>query len=149
MSKQQTDKSKYPSKYSPNQYVTEAQFIIELICEKKAKFDNVELPIKFWNLPQWSMFFKRNLRRVHKLLKEYNGKAMLNALNLPEFNNSYSVFTDRFIELVVKEQAKLDIKKDLPKSLIKINRKTIDGKLRLPQTSNTIIDLLDREYNEQ
>ena len=51
MGKERTEKSRYSSRYSPSAYVTGPQYILELICERKAKRENIDLPIKFWNLP--------------------------------------------------------------------------------------------------
>ena len=44
--------SKYPSRYSDGKKVTAAQYITELICEKRAVKDKKELPNNFWKLPQ-------------------------------------------------------------------------------------------------
>ena len=52
MAKKRTEKSKYPSRYSPNGWVHSAQYITELICEKKAKTEGKELPIKIWELKE-------------------------------------------------------------------------------------------------
>ena len=49
MAKKRTQKSRYPSRYSPDGWVHAAQYITELICEKKAKADKIgELPLKLW-----------------------------------------------------------------------------------------------------
>jgi len=143
MGKKRTEKSKYQSRYSPDAYVTAAQYIIELVCEKKAKFDKTELPIKFWNLPQWSGFFRRNLRKVHALLKQFDERAIIRALNLPQFNNSYSIFTDRFMGLVEQEQGKLDQKSEIETIQTPINRDTIDSKPRPQVVKDTLLTRLD------
>ena len=142
MPEQQTTKSRYKSRYSPDVYVTAAQYIIELVCEKKAKFDKTELPIKFWNLPAWRTFFVKNLRRVHKLLKEFDEKAIINALKLPCFANSYSIFTDRFVDLVKQEQGKLD-QVEPPTQTTEINRDTIDSKPRPQKIRPNLLTKLD------
>lgn len=108
MSKIQTDKSRYPSLYSPSQYITAAQYILELLCEKKAEFEGTRLPIKFWQFPKWSKFFRRNLRQTHKLLKQYDESAIINAVKSPKFKNRYSIFTPYFLSLVEKEQVTLN-----------------------------------------
>ena len=44
MTKKRTNKSQYPSRYSPGGWVSAPQYITELICEKKAQKDQKELP---------------------------------------------------------------------------------------------------------
>lgn len=77
MAKQRSDVSNYPSRYSPGGYVTVCQYIIELLCENRAKALKKDLPIKFWELPEWSNFYKSQLRVVHKLLKEYDSMSII------------------------------------------------------------------------
>jgi chorismate-pyruvate lyase len=48
MAKNRTNKSRYPSRYSPNGWVSAPQYITELVCEKKAQKEKKELPMKFW-----------------------------------------------------------------------------------------------------
>ena len=103
MSKQ-TEKSRYESKYSPQKYVTAAQYINELVCEHKAKFDKVELGLQFWKYKQWKSFFMRNLRKIHRLLREYPELAVLRAIKSKGFTNRYSIFTEYFTNLVEIEQ---------------------------------------------
>jgi len=142
MANKPTDKSKYPSRYSPSNYVTAAQYIIELICEKKAHFDKTELPVKFWNLPTWRAFFVKNLRQVHKLLKKYNERAIIAALKHKSFQNCYSIFTDRFIRLVQEEQIKIDAPHEKKTIEDTINRNTVDSKPRQSQKTDNLIDKL-------
>ena len=143
MPEQQTPKSRYKSRYSPDVYVTTAQYIIELVCEKKAKFDRTELPIKFWNLPAWRTFFIKNLRKVHKLLREFDERAIINALNLKCFGNSYSIFTERFLDLVKQEQGKIDQLVGQPVKQQEINRNTIDSKPRPYKSKPNLLTKLD------
>ena len=77
---EQTDKSRYPSLYSPEKYVTEVQYICELICEKKAMADKTTLPMRFWLLPEWKSFYTSNLRVVHKTLEMYSAAAIIKTL---------------------------------------------------------------------
>jgi len=102
----QTDKSRYPSRYSPGKFITEAQYILELVCEKKAKVDKKELPIHFWDLPEWQAFFKMQLRRVHTLLKKYDMKAILAAIN--KCWKLYSILPAWFEQKVKEEQSVLE-----------------------------------------
>ena len=129
-----TDKCRYESRYSPNKYVTAAQYINELICEHKARFDKTELPIQFWHLPQWKAFFMRNLRKIHKLLREFHELAVIKAVKSQSFSNCYSIFTEHFINLVNIEQAKLNLLDQKPIDFQEINRDTLISTTR-PQIS--------------
>lgn len=100
----QTDKSRYQSRYSPQKYVTAAQYIIELICEKKARIDKVDLPIQFWKQPEWQTFFKSQLRKCHSLLKKYHEKAIIRALQDSKLYSVYSLHAPWLIPVVEKYQ---------------------------------------------
>lgn len=80
MAKKQTDSSRYPSIYSPGGFVTEAQYIVETMCERRAKKLNRDLPIKFWNLPEWSKYYKWQITICNALLKKHEGKHIIQAL---------------------------------------------------------------------
>lgn len=71
-SSEKTEKSRYPSKYSPGVYVTAEQFIAELICERMAKWKKVTLGVKFWEKDDfWLQMYKMQLRYAHSLTKLY------------------------------------------------------------------------------
>jgi hypothetical protein len=106
---QQTEKSRYLSRYSPGRYVTAVQYIIEMICEKKAIMDRVELPVQFWKRPEWEFYFKKQLRQAHKLLKQYDEKAIVRALRSGGAKGIYSLHAPWLIPLIEKEQKQLDI----------------------------------------
>ncbi len=76
MSNNRTEKSKYESKYAPGIFITELQYIVELICERRAKSLNKDLPVKFWNLPEWASYYKSELRFTAKLIDKYTGKCI-------------------------------------------------------------------------
>jgi len=80
MANKQTDKSRYPSRYAPDKYVTAAQYITELVCERRAKMDKDELPTHFWNLPEWRQFFLAQIKVAHQLLEKYHAQAIIQAL---------------------------------------------------------------------
>jgi hypothetical protein len=133
--------SRYESKYSPQKYVTATQYIIELICEKRAAFDHKELYIQFWKDKQWAYFFKKNLRKVHLLLKQYEPRVIINALQSQDFKFCYSIFTDKFSQLLEVEQAKLDLEKPVDGQTI--NRNTLNSTLRETKPVNNLLTRLD------
>lgn len=109
-------KKKYPSRYSPKKQITEAQYIIELICEKNAAQTGRELPIKFWELPEWSAFYRSQLRKCHSLLKKYSSEAIIKGLMDARANKIYSLFAPWLEEIIQKYQHELNkpvIKKEI------------------------------------
>ena len=103
---------KYSSIYAPNKQINALQYICELLCQRKAEFDKVYLPIKFWNtMPTWDRYFKKSLRQVGKLLKIYDERAIINTINSNKFRGRYSIFTDFAENLIKKEQEKIDLQR--------------------------------------
>lgn len=98
MAKEQTEKSKYPSRYSPGAYVTESQYIIELVCEQIAIKRKIELPIKFWNLKEWQLTFRAQTKAVNELLKKYSGKAIMKMVREKRLDNLRPKWVESLIE---------------------------------------------------
>ena len=80
MAKERSDKSKYPSRYSPGGWVTEAQYIVELVCERYARSKKKDLPMKFWKDSEWEKYYVSQLRATHALLKKYDGKVIIDTI---------------------------------------------------------------------
>jgi hypothetical protein len=117
MSKKQTKKSKYPSRYSPEKFVHAAQYITEVICEKKAQIDKKELPIKFWELDEWRKFYKYQITLANKLLKKYGEHSIIAALKDKRMWRTYSL-RNPFLENVIKEyKAKQNIAREIAKKV--------------------------------
>lgn len=95
-------RKKYPSRYSPNGKVHAAQYITELICEKKAVKDKKELPIKFWKLTEWNRYYRYQIMLANVLLKKYSAKAIIAALMDKKSRNVYSLRSP-FLEKLIKE----------------------------------------------
>lgn len=126
MSEQQTEKSGYPSRYSPTKFVTAAQYIIELVCEKKAKRDKKDLPLQFWELDAWRNYYVSQLRATHKLLQNYAPRAIINVVRQ---KNLFSLRPKWIIPLIEQEHKKLlalaakNQKKEPEKPIIKLPSK--------------------------
>ncbi len=104
----------YPSRYSPSKFVREDQYIIELVCENKAKSLGKDLPVKFWQLPEWSGFFRSQLRTCKGLLQNYQSEAVIRAL---KETKCYSLSAKWLLPIINKHQTELNkipIKKELP-----------------------------------
>lgn len=105
MAKKRTSKSKYPSRYSPQGWVHAAQYITELICEKKAKTEGKELPLKFWELKEWLKFYKYQITLANKLIKQYGETAIISALMDKRMWKTYSLRSP-FLKNVIEEYKK-------------------------------------------
>lgn len=103
--------SNYPSRYSPNKNVTAAQYILELICEKKAKTQQKDLPIKFWNLPEWKKYFKTQLRKCHSLLKKYDERAIISALKDRRAKKIFSLHAPWLDDIIKEHDNKIKLER--------------------------------------
>ena len=117
MAKKQTEKSKYPSRYSPNGWVHAAQYVTELICEKKAQTEKKELPLKFWELKEWLKFYRYQITLANKLIKEYGEHVVISSLNDKRMWKCYSLRSP-FLKNVLEEyKSKQEIAAKIAKSV--------------------------------
>jgi hypothetical protein len=109
MAEKRSEASKWPSRYSPGGWVTAAQYIIELVCERQARNKKkADLPVRFWNLPEWQKEFVSQTRATHRLLKKYEPQAIISAVKQ---RNIWSL-RPKWVEAVIQqEQKKLDGKR--------------------------------------
>ncbi len=116
MAKKRTQKSRYPSRYSPDGWVHAGQYITELICEKKAKADGVgELPLKFWELKDWLKFYRYQITLANKLIKQYGEHVIISALKDKRMWKTWSLRSS-FLTKVIEEYKQ---KEELAKSIAK------------------------------
>jgi hypothetical protein len=99
---------KYISIYSNNKEVTPAQYITEIICEHKAKKDNVDLHYKFWITKKWAVFYKNQIASAHKLIKQYGDLAIVRALKNPRASKIYSLRAPHLVAIIEEEKQKID-----------------------------------------
>lgn len=121
MSKEQTQKSTYPSKYAGDGYVTPAQYITEIICEKLAKRNKKTLPLKFWENEEWSKFYRQQIIVANGLLKIYSDKAIVAALKNKKAWSIYSLRAPHLDAIIQEEEAK--IKKVTTENVIEVSDK--------------------------
>ena len=147
MAKQRTDDSRYPSRFSPGGFVTSAQYIIEFVCEKKARMDKKDLPAKFWELKEWSAFYKSQLRATHKLLKTYEPAAIIAVLKKGRIWSLRAAWVE---PLIATEQDILNKKREAAKRLEEQKPKPdntviIDSKAERPVFKRSKLLSLDDE----
>lgn len=99
--------NKYPSKYSNDKLVSAAQYITELICEKKAKLDKEDVHAKFWLTKKWANYYRNQIPTANKLVKKFDDKAIIRALNSPAAQKIYSLRAPHLIAIIEREVEKL------------------------------------------
>ncbi len=80
MGKERTAKCRFESKYATGTFVSDGQYLAELICEKIAAKNKEKLPYKFWAWPVWKNTFLLQLAHANKLLKEFDVFVIIKAL---------------------------------------------------------------------
>lgn len=113
---------KYPSKYSNGKQVTPAQFITEMICERKALIDKVDLHYKFWTQKYWAMFYRNQIASANKLVKKYDPKAIIRALQTAQGKKIYSLRAPHLIAII--EQQAANIAQEAKNKAVSIDRTT-------------------------
>lgn len=125
-----------------------AQYIVELICEKKAFCDKKHLPNQFWDLAEWHMFFKKWVRPANKFVKEFGAEAVINALQDKKSGKRWSLYTEAMVKLIKEHAKKIKEQEKLAKKHKDYNIDISSGKnirQHIPQTQ--MFDLLDVEYS--
>jgi hypothetical protein len=102
------DSKKYPSKYSNGKFVSAAQYITELVCEKKAKLNGQDLHFRFWTNKIWSAFYRNQIASANKLLKKYSDVAIIKALNNDAAAKIYSLRAPHLIAIIEQQQVILE-----------------------------------------
>lgn len=99
-----------------NKKITEAQWLAECMCERKAIANNVQLPTQFWSKdPVWKKEWLKQCIMANRLLKKYSLQAILAALKNEKSSRTYSLGSKFLKPLIEIEQNKLD---NLPKDQI-------------------------------
>jgi hypothetical protein len=127
MAKQHSDKSSYPSRYSPKGWVTAAQYICELVCEVKARKDKTTLPVKFWDLKEWNKFYRWQIKVANQLLEKFPAEAIIKALKDKKCFYVYSLNAPQVRKLAEKYKLEIESK-----------QKQIDEKLEDYDNSNIV-----------
>jgi hypothetical protein len=133
---------KYLSKYSNGKEVSQAQFITEIICERKAQKDKLDLHYRFWVHNKWATFFRNQIGSAHKLLKTYSAKAIIRALNTDQGKKIYSLRAPHLPAII--EQQEINIKQENTNLSLTIERKdNITFGIKSPVSKNIISKLKD------
>lgn len=134
-------KLKFPSKYSNGKQVSAAQYITEIICEKKAKLDKKDLHYRFWVSPEWAAYYRNQIATAYKLIKEFDAICIVKALNSKNGEKIYSLRAPHLIDLIKKEVSLSNItNKDFTLEVNRKENKTFSSNVSSKQKN--IISLL-------
>lgn len=136
-------RKKYPSKYSNGKSVSAAQYITEIICEKKAKKDGKDLHYRFWTNKAWASFYRNQIASANKLIRSYDETAIIKALNNKKSENIYSLRAPHLLAIIEDEQKQLSCKNN--QLSIKLNRKHDISYNKSTNSKNIISKLKDLE----
>lgn len=130
MANQRSEKSPYPSIYSPGKYISINQFLGELVSQRAAFKDNKELPQKFWELKKWRQYLVFQIKLASNLLKEYSPEVIIKALRDPKGRSIYSLGAPHLKALLEKyaKMPKIDITQEVEELEISLGlRKPVEG----------------------
>lgn len=69
MANKRSDKFPYPSKYGVSRWVSAAQFLAEIMCERRARQEKRVLPVSFWNKDEfWKSYFVQQVTAANRLM---------------------------------------------------------------------------------
>lgn len=114
---------KFISRYSNNKEVTPAQYITELICEKRAKILKIDLHYRFWTNKKWSQFYKSQINTANNLVKKFNAISIVKALQDSRTQKIYSLRAPSLAP-IIEEYDKTIIKRncEISETPIQIDR---------------------------
>lgn len=103
--------------YSPGKDISVAQWAAEIMCERRAKSLNLELPDKFWKLPEWKNFYLFQISNINKLIKLYSEEAIISAIKDPDLQWVYSFKTKKINSYIKSYKKKKQLEKTKPKRI--------------------------------
>jgi hypothetical protein len=101
-----SEKSSYQSRYSPGEWVTPAQYIIEYVCENAAQYSGKDLPLRFWKNEEWQKFFVSQTRAANRLLKKYKSRSIISAIKKKRLRSLLPKWVEGVIQ---KEENELNV----------------------------------------
>lgn len=89
--------------------LTPAQWLAELMCERKAKSERKDLPVKFWDkklYPEWAKEWVKQAIIANRLLKKYSFEAIVAALKNPKALKIYSLGATKMLTPLIEQAQK-------------------------------------------
>ena len=107
---------RYPSRYGEKRMVTVAQYLAELMCERRAKQEKRNLPPQFWQNEIWKKIFLQQVVSANNLLKRLDpertgvgAKALSAFLRSEQGKGIYSLSPAWILPLVEKMLPRVQI----------------------------------------
>jgi len=93
---------------STGDYISQSQYIAELMVKKQADRKGHTLVYKYWNNKGdfWANEYKNQVAEAAKLLKKYSVQAIINATNVVKW--AYSLRTRDLVAEIKNQQKKID-----------------------------------------
>lgn len=134
------------SKYGGSEplYITPAQFIAEKLCELNAKDD---LPIKFWELPEWNKAFRRYINDANKFLKKYTAGVILAAMKDKRLYYMKSLYFPPFEKIAKEYMSKLAREENTPTIINEPAEQVVPPTVFSPTKSGGLSKLRSLEQN--
>lgn len=129
---------KYPSRYSNGKSVSSAQYITELICEHKARLNKLDLHYKFWVNKEWAKYYRNQIATANQLVKKYNAKSIIKALNDKRAEKIYSLRAPHLIDIIEQYES---VQEDTNIPQVVVDRSS-DKTYRQTKKSNNILSKL-------
>lgn len=137
MAQNRSNYSKYESRYDGG-WITPAQFLAEVMCERFAKSKSQDLNPKFWEKQPWKKEFLKQLNLANRLVKEYDPALISRALRSSEGKKIFSLGYPNLKKLIDYEVYKnkevhnkeTEEAKKLPVKQVFIHKKSTLGKLK-------------------
>lgn len=136
--------TKYPSRYSNGKTVSAAQYITEIICEHLAQKRKQDLHYRFWVSPEWEKFYKSQIFSANKLLKQFDAKAIIRALETQKGKTIYSLRAPHLMAIIEQQQKLVDSENNQISKPIERNINTKGAKFN-SRVKNTIEKIKDIE----
>lgn len=134
-------KQTFQSKYAIDTDITPAQYLAEYMCERIAKKEGAQLPMRFWQLSHWKKVFLLQVLKANEWLKEYDMSVIMKGLRSPAAAKIYSLGFKSGLKPIFDRQVKIE-KGRVPEQVTIIEESNIMEKPR-PTISkrNTLRDL--------
>lgn len=97
---------KFKSKYAIDTYITPAQYLAEIMCERIARRDGKQLPFRFWQTDNWKKTFQLQAIQANKWLKDYPMAVIFAGLRRPEAQKIYSFGAKAMLKPILDREQK-------------------------------------------
>lgn len=106
--KRRTEKCRYPSRYSPNGWITGPQLITEVLLEKIAQRQKKDLPMNYWQTSEeWAKLYKNQICAANVLVKDWPVDVVLATLRDKRCWKITSLRAKWLLEPILREKLKL------------------------------------------